>query len=74
VDDNGHLAPKVFIPNHVTAVAVESSSLEWKFGYLAEQNAMSVPEAKRPELLWLVDPNDYLRPLVFDPKDERWRK
>src|SRR5215467_5634533 len=48
---NQAIAPKVFIPNHTTAVAVESSSLEW-----------------------LVDPNDYLRPLVFDPRDDRWRK
>jgi len=26
------------------------------------------------DLIWLVDPNDYLRSLVFDPKDARWRK
>lgn len=71
---NQHIAPKVFIPNHVTAVAVESSSLEWKFGYLKQQDAMGIPEAERPELIWLVDPNDYLRPLVFDIHDERWRK
>ena len=71
---NQHIAPKVFIPNHVTAVAKESSSLEWKVGFLDEQNAMGIPEAARPELMWLVDPNDYLRPLVFDPKDDRWQK
>lgn len=74
VDYNTHVAPKVFIPNHVTAVAVESSSLEWKDGYLKEENAMGIPQDQRPELLWLVDPNDYLRPLVFDPKDARWQK
>jgi hypothetical protein len=74
VDYNTHVAPKVFIPNHVTAVAAESSSLEWKVGYEKVQNAMGIPEASRPELMWLVDPNDYLRPLVFDPKDARWRK
>ena len=69
VDYNTHIAPKVFIPNHVTAVAVESSSLEWKVGYLKQQNAMSIPQAQRPELMWLVDPNDYLRPLVFDVEE-----
>jgi hypothetical protein len=74
VDYNTHVAPKVFIPNHVTAVAAESSSLEWKVGYLMQQNAMSIPSGSRPELLWLVDPNDYLRPLVFDPSDARWEK
>ena len=74
VDYNTHIAPKVFIPNHVTAVAVESSSLEWKVGYRKQQDAMSIPAADRPELRWLVDPNDYLRPIVFDPKDPRWNK
>jgi hypothetical protein len=71
---NQAIAPKVFIPNHITAVAVESSSLEWKVGYLKVQNAMNIPQDQRPELRWLVDPNDYLRPLVFDPRDARWRK
>jgi len=71
---NQHVAPKVFIPNHVTAVAVESSSLEWKVGFQKIQDAMGIPEAQRPQLLWLVDPNDYLRPLVFDPRDDRWKK
>jgi hypothetical protein len=71
---NQHIAPKVFIPNHVTAVAAESSSLEWKVGYEKVQDAMGVPPSQRPQLLWLVDPNDYLRPLVFDPRDARWKK
>jgi hypothetical protein len=70
---NLHLQPKIFIPGHVTAVAVESSSLEWKVGYLKELDAVKVPQELRPELMWLVDPNDYLRPLVFDPKEDRWR-
>ncbi len=74
VDYNTHVAPKVFIPNHVTAVAVESSSPEWKDGYLKEQKAMNIPQDQRPELMWLIDPNDYLRPIVFDPKDQRWGK
>jgi len=58
----------------VTAVAAESSSLEWKVGYQKVQDAMSVPQSERPQLMWLVDPNDYLRPLVFDPRDARWKK
>jgi hypothetical protein len=74
VDYNTHVAPRVFIPNHVTAVAVESSSPEWKLGYLKEWDAIGVPRASRPGLLWPVDPNDCLRPLVFDPRDARWAK
>jgi hypothetical protein len=59
--------PKVFIPNHVTAVAVEGSSLEWKVGFFDALKARNFPQAG---LLvdWLVDPNDYARPLVFDVK------
>ena len=41
---NQHIAPKVFIPNHVTAVAVESSSLEWKVGYQKIEDAMARKE------------------------------
>ncbi|HEY1418055.1 MAG TPA: hypothetical protein VGF41_09115, partial [Myxococcaceae bacterium] len=74
VDYNSHVAPKIFIPNHVTAVAVESSSLEWKVGYREQQAAMGVAPEDRPELYWLVDPNDYLRPIVFDVDDPRWDK
>jgi hypothetical protein len=83
-----HLQPKVFIPNHVTAVAAEGSSLEWKEGFYQALRAPSgfetssplgatysqIPQAKWPEVLWLVDPNDYLRPMVFTPSDARWKK
>ncbi|HTS79937.1 MAG TPA: MBL fold metallo-hydrolase [Myxococcaceae bacterium] len=74
VDYNTHVTPKVFIPCHTTAVAVESSSLEWKVGYAKQLDAMGIPAQDRPEVRWLVDPNDYLRPLVFDPKNPRWDK
>lgn len=71
---NQHIKPKVFVPGHMTAVAVESSSLEWKVGFRAQQAAMGVDPATAPEVRWMVDPNDYLRPLVFDPADKRWAK
>jgi hypothetical protein len=83
-----HVKPKVFIPNHVTAVAVEGSSLEWKIAYIDALKAPSgfstsspngatysqIPQANWPEAIWLVDPNDYIRPIVFTPSDARWRK
>ena len=56
-----NVAPKIFIPHQVTAVA-------------KEQDAMGIPAEDRPELFWLVDPNDYLRPIVFDANDARWDK
>ena len=63
-----HVQPKVFIPCHTTAVAVEGSSLEWKDGFYAALSARGVPQAEWPQVQWLVDPNDYARPLVFDLK------
>jgi hypothetical protein len=65
-----HLKPAIFIPNHVTAVAVEGSSLEWKDGFFDALKAANVPQTMWPELQWLVDPNDYLRPLVYNLRNE----
>jgi hypothetical protein len=65
-----HVRPRYFIPNHMTAVAVEGSSLEWKDGFIDALNAPGgLPADARPQILWIVDPNDYLRPIVFDLKD-----
>ena len=61
------LKPRVFIPNHVTAVAVEGSSLEWKVGFFNALKARNFP-LDSVQVDWLVDPNDYARPLVFDTK------
>jgi hypothetical protein len=61
-----HVRPRFFIPNHITAVAAEGSSLEWKVGFIDALDARGVAPEARPEILWLVDPNDYLRPISFD--------
>jgi len=29
---------------------------------------------QRPEYRWMVDPDDYLKPMVYDPKDVRRKK
>jgi hypothetical protein len=58
--------PTVFIPCHLTAVAAEGSSLEWKVGFFDALVARGVPPASFPQIQWIVDPNDYIRPLVFE--------
>lgn len=65
-----HLRPLIYIPLHVTDVAVPSSSPEFKKSYVATLDTAQVPY--RPELRWLVDPNDFARPMVYDPDDRRW--
>jgi hypothetical protein len=65
-----HIKPKIYVPLHQTNVAALSSSLEFKKSYLLTLQAHNA--TVRPELRWLVDPDDFLRPMVYDPKDKRW--
>ena len=66
--------PKVYIPLHQGVVALPTSSLEFKIAYFAQLDNMNISPDVRPEARWLVDPNDYLKPLVYDPEDARWSK
>jgi hypothetical protein len=54
----------------MTDVAAVSSSLEWKKSY--REAVVAADVAVQPELRWLVDPDDYLRPMSYDPDDPRW--
>ena len=65
-----HIKPQVYIPLHMTNVALISSSLEFKKTYLQTLDAENV--AYRPEIRWIVDPNDYFKPMVYTPGDPRW--
>jgi hypothetical protein len=75
-----HVRAKIYIPGHMTDVQLVSSSLQSKKAFLLTQDAAEgsseVPGGVvyRPELRWLVDPNDLTRPLVYDPDDARWAK
>jgi len=72
-----YLQPKVFIPGHLTTGTNgvgESSTQELYFMYRAAQanfTAAGQPPYM-PEIHWLVDPTDYLRPITFIPGDPRW--
>jgi hypothetical protein len=67
-----HIRPQVYIPIHETDATPISSSLRYKNAYLQAVVAANV--AVRPEIRWMVDPDDFVRPMVYDPKDDRWRK
>jgi L-ascorbate metabolism protein UlaG (beta-lactamase superfamily) len=73
---NEALLPKVFIPIHQTNAALPTSSLRFKIAYLQQLTQMvpPFPAELRPEARWMVDPNDFLKPLVYDPKSDRWDK
>jgi hypothetical protein len=67
-----HIRPKVYIPIHETDATPISSSLRYKKAYLQAVVAANVPV--RPEIRWMVDPDDFARPMVYDPDDDRWQK
>lgn len=69
------LEPRIYIPNHITSGTRtrEASSLSVYAGYLDQLRLMGVPEDDWPDIRWLVDPTDYLRPIVFDTDSEVWR-
>jgi hypothetical protein len=70
------LKPKVYVPIHQTNPALPTSSLYFKVAYMAqlEQMIPALTPEQRPEARWMVDPDDYLKPMVYDPKDDRWAK
>src|SRR5207248_1854722 len=70
-----YLQPKVFVPGHMTTGTNgvgESSTQELFFMYRsALANMGTVQPVYTPEIRWLVDPTDYIRPMVFTPGDRK---
>jgi hypothetical protein len=76
IQNSAVLKPKVYVPIHQTNAALPTSSLYFKVAYLKQLDQIRpelTPE-QRPEPRWMVDPDDYLKPMVYDPKDVRWKK
>ena len=76
IQNSAVLQPKVYIPIHQTNAAFPTSSLYFKVAYLKQLDQMQPPltPSQRPEPRWMVDPDDYLKPMVYEPKDARWAK
>ena len=76
IQNSATLKPKIYVPIHQTNAALPTSSLYFKVAYQAQLEQMQPPltPEQRPEYRWLVDPDDYLKPMVYDPKDDRWAK
>jgi len=66
------LKPKVYYPGHLTDVAQKGSGIYHKISWRETALNMGFPQEEWPEFRLLIDPNDFLVPQVFDPKDERW--
>lgn len=69
-----HLKPKVYYPGHLTDVAQAGSALYHKISWRETAQNMGFPQGEWPEFRLQIDPNDFLVPQVFNPKDDRWAK
>jgi hypothetical protein len=65
-----HIKPQIYVPIHMTDATPISSSLRFKIAYQKAVVAANVPV--RPEIRWMVDPDDFLKPLAYDPAADRW--
>jgi hypothetical protein len=76
IENSAVLQPKVWVPIHQTNAALPTSAPEFQVAYLKQLNQMvpALTPAQRPEARWMIDPIDYLKPMVFDPSDDRWKK
>jgi len=65
-----HVHPKLFIPSHADAWApvISAGQDQYEELFRSEMQALDNP----PELLWINDPEDYLRQISFDVDDDRW--
>lgn len=68
------LQPRIYIPNHITSGTAtrEASSLSVYAGYIEQLQLMGRPREEWPEIRWLIDPTDYLKPIVFDSTGSAW--
>ena len=78
IENTALLKPKIWVPIHQTNAALPTSSLRFKVAYLSQLDIMRqggfLTADQIPEYRWMVDPDDYLKPMVYDPKDVRWKK
>jgi hypothetical protein len=71
VDYVDAVKPAVFVPTHADAWAPVISAGQEQ--YRAELTSSLAALEHPPELQFIVDPEDYLRPLSYDVADPRWK-
>src|SRR3954447_8785343 len=67
------LQPKVMVPLHHDLVFTYGTSRSFPPQFEQQEEYVGIPAAERPRLDWVTDPDDYLKPLVFDPAAPLWR-
>jgi hypothetical protein len=61
------IRPKIFVPIHHDPCANDV--------YKEVRDQLdTIPAAGRPQLRWISDPGDYLKPMLFDPSAKAWSR
>lgn len=68
-----NLQPKVMLPLHHDFVYTYGTSRGFAQQFAEQEDLVGIPAAQRPRLDWLQDPEDYLRPVSYDPDARFWR-
>jgi hypothetical protein len=69
-----HTRPKVYYPGHLTDVSQPGSAIYHKISWQQTALNMGFAQSDWPEFRLQIDPNDFMVPQVFDPKNDRWDK
>lgn len=66
------LQPRIFVPSHHDFIAPDGAQDDWERTFAREMEYL--PVENRPEVRWMVNPDDYVRPelLRFDMRSPYW--
>ncbi len=64
--------PRIFVPSHHDFIAPDGAQDDWEVVFVKEMQYL--PAEHRPEVRWMVNPGDYVRPelLRFDLRSPYW--
>ncbi|MBC7373493.1 MAG: hypothetical protein H7323_05830, partial [Frankiales bacterium] len=68
------LRPQELVPGHHDNSLPGTSTRGAYYRPYVVDELRRIPVATRPVLRWVQDPTDYLRPLVYDVGDARWKR
>lgn len=67
------LRSRLFIPLHHDFPTAYGLNRDWKRLYREWLGVVGIPVERQPRFHWISDPDDYLEPIVLDPRARIWR-
>src|SRR3954447_35692 len=68
-----YVQPQVMMPLHHDFVFSYDTSRTFPAQFKGQMTNVGIPAGQQPRLDWLTDPEDYLKPMVYDPALPYWR-